>query len=85
MTFQQLLKPIILLVLTLISTKVLTQEIDWYSIDAGGGISNGNNIQLIGVIGQSDTIRMSGGNISLSGGYLALPPDPDSVFKDGYE
>ncbi len=76
----------IFIVLMLLSSSAITQEIDWYSMDGGGGISTGdNNIQLIGVIGQTDTTRMSAGNISLSGGYLALPADADSVFKDSYE
>ena len=62
-------------------------EIDWYSIDGGGGISSDGTgqIQLIGVIGQSDTMQMKGGNVQLSGGYLPLPADADFLFKDSYE
>ena len=60
-------------------------EIDWYSMDGGGGVSTANNITLVGVIGQTDTIRMTGGSISLSGGYLPIPPQSNELFKDGFE
>jgi len=59
--------------------------IDWYSIDAGGGISSGGGLRLIGVIGQADTVRMNGGAVSLSGGYLALGADTSLLFKDSFE
>jgi hypothetical protein len=72
------------LILIIISANA--QEINWHSIDAGGGISTGNNgISLLGVIGQSDSIRMTSGNTSLSGGYLPLPVDNDLIFVDSFE
>jgi len=68
-----------------VTALTLAAEIDWYSIDGGGGISSSGNLKLVGVIGQSDTIRMTGGNLSLSGGYLPLPPRSDQLFKDSFE
>lgn len=76
---------LLIMLLSVVSTVVVAQEIDWFSIDGGGGISNANGIQLIGVIGQSDTVLMSAGNISLAGGYLPLPSGGDVIFKDGFE
>ncbi len=63
----------------------IEQEINWYSIDAGGGVSTGNDIQLMGVIGQQDTIQMSVDEITLSGGYLPMPADNDIIFKNSFE
>jgi len=60
-------------------------EVNWYTVDGGGGMSNAGDIRLIGVIGQTDTLRMSGGDYSLSGGYLPLPPEPQLLFKDSFE
>ena len=81
-------KEILLVIgLSIISTVVIAQEINWSSIDGGGGISSNANIQLVGVIGQSDTKRMSAGGISISGGYLPLPAatTQDPLFKNGFE
>ena len=73
------------MLLSIISTVVVAQEIKWFSIDAGGGVSSATNVKLIGVIGQSDTARMSAGKITLSAGYLPLPSNQDLIFKDGFE
>ena len=72
-------------VILLIVINANAQEILWHSIDGGGGVSNGNDIRLTGVIGQADTVRMTSGNTSLSGGYLPLPVDNDLIFKDSFE
>lgn len=86
MKFQRFLTlralPVTMLFMTALT---LAAEIDWYSMDSGGGISSAGNIELVGVIGQHDTIRMTGGDLSLSGGYLALPPKSEQLFKDGFE
>ncbi len=69
------------------NTTGFSQEIKWYSTDQGGGISadNTGDIELTGVIGQIDVTRMKGGNLSLSGGYLPIPPLPELLFKDSFE
>lgn len=58
-------------------TSINAQEIKWYSMDNGGGKSSAGGIELLGVIGQAYTIRMTHNNTSLSGGYLPLPVDDD--------
>ena len=74
----------ILIAMLFTAAMAVAAEISWFTIDAGG-ISTGGNIQLVGVIGQTDTIRMTGGRLSLSGGYLPLPPRGDELFKDSFE
>src|SRR5215472_1443887 len=46
--------------------------IDWYSIDGGGGTSTGGVFSVTGTFGQADAGHMSGGNITLEGGFWAI-------------
>jgi hypothetical protein len=79
-------KKILISLLVLITFQTgLAQEINWYSIDSGGGISANKDIQLTAVIGQQDTIQMSTDEITLSGGYLPLPANNDVIFKNSFE
>ncbi len=48
-----------------------TFQIDWHTIDGGGGFSAGGNFELEGTIGQPDAGFMTGGNFELSGGFWA--------------
>lgn len=43
--------------------------IDWFTIDGGGGASSGGNYTLSGTIGQPDAGTLSGGTLSLQGGF----------------
>ena len=58
-------------------------DLSWYTIDGGGGISNGGSLQLSGTIGQPDPGTMSAGDLTLSGGFwvrgatVAVPGDID--------
>jgi hypothetical protein len=54
---------------------VVGQEINWHSLDQGGGTSSDGKTTLTGVIGQVETIRMEGGSVTVSSGYLPLPAD----------
>lgn len=47
-------------------------QIDWFSIDGGGGNSAGGNFAVTGVIGQPDAGSMAGGNFAIEGGFLAV-------------
>lgn len=76
----------LLVLLLLASLEVgIAQEINWYSMDSGGGVATANGIELLGVIGQTDTTQMSAGEIKLSGGYLPLPDTSDVIFKDSFD
>jgi hypothetical protein len=44
-------------------------EISWYTIDGGGGRSNGGPYSLMGTIGQPDAAYSRGGNFELLGGF----------------
>jgi len=62
-------------------------DLDWYTIDGGGGTSTGGNFELSGTIGQPDAGVMSGGNFELVGGFWSLPagaaPFPGDLNGDG--
>lgn len=47
-------------------------ELDWHTIDGGGGTSVGGAFELSGTIGQPDAGVMSGGNFELVGGFWAI-------------
>jgi hypothetical protein len=45
--------------------------IPWWTVDGGGGNSAGGTLGLSGTIGQPDAGLMSGGSLTLSGGFWA--------------
>ena len=49
-------------------------NIDWFTIDGGGGTSTGGVYSVSGTIGQPDanSTPMAGGNFSLTGGFWSL-------------
>ena len=62
--------------------------VDWYSIDGGGGTSEGNDFVVRGTIGEADAGRLAGGEFSLAGGLItggvgAAPPCPADLTGDG--
>jgi hypothetical protein len=76
-----LLNALLLLALgvTAVSASGQQFEINWFTIDGGGGTSTGGAYTLSGTIGQPDAGRMSGGNHILAGGFWSvqqtgLPP-----------
>ncbi len=48
-------------------------EIDWYTIDGGGGTVSGGGYTLSGTIGQPDAGTLSGGGFEIQGGFWAVP------------
>ena len=44
-------------------------EVDWHTIDGGGGTSSGGAFTLSGTIGQPDAGTMAGGDYRLEGGF----------------
>ncbi len=44
-------------------------QIDWYTIDGGGGTSSGGSFSLTGTIGQPDAAANSGGSFQCGGGF----------------
>ncbi len=48
-------------------------NIDWFTVDGGGGTSTGGVYSVTGTIGQPDAgAVMTGGNYSLQGGFWAI-------------
>ena len=55
--------------LSLVNTAPAQYQIDWYTIDGGGGRSTGGAFILEGTIGQPDAGNMIGGSYTLAGGF----------------
>ena len=51
------------------SVSAQSYNIDWFTIDGGGGTSSGGAYSLSGTIGQPDAGAMSGGAYTLIGGF----------------
>jgi hypothetical protein len=47
-------------------------QVDWFTLDGGGGTSAGGVYTLSGTIGQPDAGEMSGGNFSVVGGFWSI-------------
>ncbi len=53
--------------------------LSWWTVDSGGGQSQGASYSLLGVAGQPDAHALQGGSFVLAGGYLSgvtVPPPP---------
>jgi len=60
-------------------------EMSWWSVDGGGGVSNGDGFTLAGTIGQHDSAISAGGPYAFRGGFWTpLAADPP-FFADGFE
>jgi hypothetical protein len=57
-----------------------TYEINWYTVDGGGGASAGGGYTLTGTVGQPDAGTMSGGNFSLQGGFWSGAGELESLI-----
>jgi len=57
-------------------------SIDWYTIDGGGGTSNGGPYEVTGTIGQPDAAYSAGGRYELSGGFWPGGPMCFVEFED---
>jgi len=44
-------------------------DIPWWTVDGGGGLSQGGDFTLHGGIGQADAGSMQGGEYTLNGGF----------------
>ncbi|WP_099019213.1 hypothetical protein [Marinicella litoralis] len=69
--------------LLLVAGSIMAQEINWYSIDNGGGVSSNGMISLTGVMGQTDVVLMEGGSVSVAGGFLPVPAD--LIFENQFD
>ena len=61
-------------------------QMDWHTVDGGGGVSMSGDVQLAGTIGQPDTAVLSSNNFVLAGGFWRVkgsPPCPSDLNQDG--
>jgi len=85
MTSRTICKAAALLILTTLSfgaseLNAQVYSIPWWTIDSGGGYSDGGNFELEGTIGQYDAgTTMTGGNFALTGGFWAGESGPPTV------
>src|SRR5260370_664203 len=54
------------------AVRAQSYNIDWFSIDGGGGTSTGGVFSVSGTIGQPDAGHMSGGSFTLEGGFWGI-------------
>jgi hypothetical protein len=47
----------------------VSYAIDWWTVDGGGGVSDGGEYTLQGTIGQPDAGSINGGDYTLDGGF----------------
>lgn len=79
--FVKLLLLLASLCLSITAGRAQSFQLNWFSIDGGGGRSSGGPFAVTGTIGQADTARLSGGNFTLTGGlwsFLSLVQTPGS-------
>lgn len=65
-----------------------TFELNWYTIDGGGGLSSAGGFEIRGTIGQTDTRVISGGEFTIKGGFWPendLSVENVRIFGDDFE
>lgn len=60
--------------------------VEWWSIDAGGGVASGGGWTVVSAVGQPDAGALAGSSLILEGGLLPTPePAEPPLFADGFE
>lgn len=90
MTHNRMTTGALAFVLMMMAPKALSQDlgISWYTIDGGGGVSTGSGFTVSGTIGQPDAGVLSGGDLTLTGGFWAAGAEqpcslPGDITGDG--
>ncbi len=55
-------------------------QLDWWTVDAGGGQLQGGAYTLTGTLGQADAGEWSGGGYQLLGGFWGLVSTPQTLY-----
>ncbi len=60
-------------------------EIDWWTVDSGGGASSGGYFDVAGTVGQHDagTTIMTGGGFELTGGFWGVTTTGEPQYEVG--
>jgi hypothetical protein len=71
--------PLLLLAVGAVRAAIEAYELTWFTVDVGGGNSQGGNYALSGTVAQPDAGPLSGGSYALSGGFW-LPAGKRIVY-----
>jgi hypothetical protein len=77
---------VLLIALLLLSTAVVNSfmsdgfQLNWWTVDGGGGVSTGGEFLLQGTAGQHDAGDLQGGRFTLAGGFWQ-PLDREPVLE----
>jgi len=63
------LTAVLLLTSSALASSGGSYQLDWFTVDGGGGTSSGGVYSLSGSIGQADAGLLSGGSYTLMGGF----------------
>lgn len=69
--------------LTAFNTRAQSYNIDWFTVDGGGGTSTGSVYSVSGSIGQPDSGVLTGGDYGIEGGFwsvVSLVQSPGAPF-----
>ena len=66
-----ILTAVLLLTASALASSEASYQLNWYTVDGGGGDSSGGVYTLNGTIGQTDAGMISGGTYTLAGGFWA--------------
>jgi len=84
------LKPMALrlfIVCLLVNTQAIaTYSVTKHTIINGGGLSTGDNYQVVGSLGQKEAVHAGSGNdYQLAPGFWAANNNDDLIFRNGFE
>lgn len=65
---------LLLIAVPVLASTLALFELPWWTVDAGGGVSNGGVYSLNGTAGQPDAGVSSGGLYELRGGFWSADP-----------
>ena len=68
-----------------ISSSDTADDMSWWTVDSGGGVSSGGSFSLEGTIGQPESGVSSHCGYVLSGGHWSGTEDFEHLFCDGFE
>jgi hypothetical protein len=57
-------------------------QLDWYTIDGGGGTSSGGGLSITGTIGQPDAAAASSGVLECAGGFWSGLLSPSQCYAN---
>jgi len=70
----------VLATVSVVSAQVLLYGLDWWTVDSGGGLSQGGDYTLHGGVGQPDAGQSTNGQYTLSGGFWNGGPTAATAY-----